>query len=51
MDYLKNQKPSNESLENLSLQMLLIKRLNLLTIHKLKPYPHYQLTKLTSYNM
>jgi hypothetical protein len=25
MDYLKNQKPSNESLENLSLQMLLIK--------------------------
>jgi hypothetical protein len=29
MDYLKNQKPSNESLENLSLQMLLIKCLNL----------------------
>jgi hypothetical protein len=27
MDYLKNQKPSNESLENLSLQMLLIKPL------------------------
>jgi hypothetical protein len=30
MDYMKNQKPSNESLENLSLQMLLIKPLILL---------------------
>jgi hypothetical protein len=29
MDYLKNQKPSNETLENLSLQMLLIKPFNL----------------------
>jgi hypothetical protein len=45
MDYLKNQKPSNESLENLSLQMLLIKRLNLLTIHKLKALPPLPIDK------